>query len=322
MTPARLPVLVDTDMGTDDWLALLYLLQHPAVQVSAITVTGAGLAHAAPGGRIALQITDLLGQPDIPVAVGRDRPVQGNHEFPAEWRSGADGLQGLQLPDSSRSFSPLSARDLILATAASASAPLHVLALGPLTNIAEALLASPALKRQISSIYYMGGAVDVEGNIASSNVGIDNRWAEWNIFCDPTAADIVFRSGIPLALIPLDATNLVPVTRNFHQRLLARRRTPAGALAADILTQYDRYLDTGEFCFWDPLAAAIMLDNSLAGFDLRRLAVIQAEGPDCGRLVPDPDRPEVRVATWADARRFEESFLDLMDEQSRLPASS
>jgi inosine-uridine nucleoside N-ribohydrolase len=302
-------------MGTDDWLAILYLLKHPGIQVSAITVTGAGLAHAGPGARMARDLAAVAGQPRIPVGLGHETPLGAGHEFPAEWRAGVDSLQGLRLPANPAPLSPLSAPALIAATAQAAPAPLTVLALGPLTNLAEALATEPALKERIDVVYYMGGAVDVEGNIASSNVGIDNRHAEWNIYCDPLAADIVLRSGIPVVLIPLDVTNLAPVTTSFHLRLSARRNTRAAAFASEILTSYARYLDNGGFYFWDPLTAAILTDESLARFVTRRLGVVQTEGPDCGRLISDAAAPALRYADWVDVARFEALFLDVLNRE-------
>ena len=300
-------------MGNDDWLAILYLLKRPEVRVTAVTVTGTGLAHAGPGARNALDLVALAGQPDIPVAAGRETPLATDHVFPAEWRAGVDALQGLSLPPNPQPLSSLSAVDLFTAVLQDSPVKVTVLALGPLTNLAEALQMTPSLKDNIEAIYYMGGAVDVEGNIASSNVGINNRFAEWNIYCDPRAASIVFRSGIPIILIPLDATNFVPATTNFYSRIKARHTTPEATFVFDTLTQYSKYLDAGGFYFWDPLAAALLTDETLAQYEWRALSVVEDEGLESGRLIADPSGPVIRFARSPDTGRFEAVFLDTLN---------
>ena len=92
-------VVIDTDMAVDDWLAILYLLGRPEVEVLAITVAGTGESHCGPGIRNARALVALAGQPDIPVACGRETPLEGNHAFPGPWRDSVDGLLGLSLPD-------------------------------------------------------------------------------------------------------------------------------------------------------------------------------------------------------------------------------
>ena len=88
------PFIIDTDMAADDWMAILYLLQRPDVDVRAITVTGAGEAHCQPGVQNALGLTALAGRPQIPVACGRETPLKGDHAFPMDWRKNVDALLG------------------------------------------------------------------------------------------------------------------------------------------------------------------------------------------------------------------------------------
>jgi pyrimidine-specific ribonucleoside hydrolase len=303
------PVIVDTDMAADDWLALLFLLQRQDLAIQAITVTGAGEAHCAAGVRHALDLAALGGRPDIPVACGREQPLRGTHAFPLEWRTRVDGLLGLSLPANPRAPQARSAAALLTTQIEAAPAKTTVLALGPLTNLAEALEASPALAGRIAGIVVMGGALDVPGNVGASGMGIDNASAEWNVYVDPYAANVVLRSGAPVTLVPLDATNQVPVTLDFYNRLAAEQHTPAAAFAYEILSRQQDFIASGGYSFWDPLAAALLSDESLATFDTRRLAVVEAEGPDSGRVQAAADGPLVRAAIAADAARFEELFL-------------
>jgi len=93
------PIVIDTDMAADDWMAILYLLQRPDVSVRAITVTGTGEAHCGPGMENALGLLSLAGNADAPVSCGRETPLGSDHAFPESWRESVDNLMGLSLPE-------------------------------------------------------------------------------------------------------------------------------------------------------------------------------------------------------------------------------
>jgi inosine-uridine nucleoside N-ribohydrolase len=310
-------VVIDTDMAADDWLAILYLLGRPGVNVKAITVTGAGEAHCGPGVRNALGLVALAGQPDIPVACGREKPLAGDHAFPASWRDGVDTLLGLSLPENPNRPAPDSAAQLLAATLRSSPDRVTLLTLGPLTNPAELLRDSPELADRIGALYVMGGAVDVEGNVGVSGVGIENRFAEWNVYVDPVAANLLLSSGIPVTLVPLDATNHAPVTTAFAERFAGDVVTPQAAFSSDVLSRLRDAIDSGGYYFWDPLAAAMIDDESLASFDSRALAVDTDEGPESGRVISSGNSPMTRFATSADLQRFEQLFLDTLNGRAR-----
>ncbi|NJC96702.1 MAG: nucleoside hydrolase [Anaerolineales bacterium] len=309
------PLIIDTDMAGDDWMAILYLLNRPDISIEAITVTGTGEAHCEPGIRNAMKLAALAGQPDIPVSCGRETPLQGDHAFPDAWRERVDALAGLTLPDTPASPSPQSAVDLITAAIQSSPDKMTILALGPLTNLAEALQTAPGLKDKIEMIYIMGGAVDVPGNVGYSHAGIDNPFAEWNIYVDPHAAALVFRSGAPVTLVPLDATNHAPVTEAFVKRIKNDRQTPEARFVFDLLTrtEYHDFIRMGGYYFWDTLSAAILTDNSLADFETKMLIVVEEEGSDSGRTQVSGDGASIRVAVSADGERFEQLFLDTLN---------
>ena len=309
------PLIIDTDMAGDDWMAILYLLNRPDISIEAITVTGTGEAHCEPGVRNAMKLAALAGQPDIPVSCGRETPLQGNHTFPAAWRERVDALAGLSLPENPASPSPQSAGELLTTTIETSPDKTTILALGPLTNLAEILQADSGLKDKIGMIYIMGGAVDVPGNVGYSRAGIDNPFAEWNIYVDPHAAALVFESGVPVNLVPLDATNHAPVTDSFVKRIKNDRRTPEARFVFDLLTktEYQDFVRMGGYYFWDTLSAAILTDNSLATFETKRLIVVEEEGSDSGRTQASADGASIRVAVSADGERFEQLFLDTLN---------
>lgn len=312
--PVR-PVIIDTDMAPDDWMAILYLLNRPDVSVVAITVTGTGEAHCEPGIKNALSLAALAGQPDIPVSCGRESPLQGEHAFPAEWRTRVDSLAGLTLPGNPAPAAPQSAVDLLAAEINASPDKVTLLMLGPLTNLAELLQSAPEIDEKIEMVYIMGGAVDVPGNVGVSHAGIDNSVAEWNIYVDPHAAAIVLQSSTPITLIPLDATNHVPVTTDFVKRLKRERNTPEARFVYEVLsqTQYADFVEAGGYYFWDTLSAAILTENSLAAFETRTITVIEAEGQQSGQTLASESGAPVRMAMDAARDRFEQLFLDTLN---------
>jgi len=308
------PVVVDTDMAADDWMALLYLLRRPDVAIKAITVTGAGEAHCEPGTRHALGLVALANRGVIPVACGRTTPLQGEHAFPASWRTDVDSLLGLTLPSTTTTAAHQTAVDLLTSVIQASPEKVVLLTLGPLTNVADAMQRTPSLVKNLAMIYIMGGAVEVPGNIAESGAGIANHVAEWNLYVDPHAAQVVLASGAPITLVPLDATNHVPLTSSFYQRLKAARVSPVAGFVFDVLTQRYPLIQAGGYYFWDPLAAAILIDESLATIHTRALSVTETEGPESGRTQPAASGATVRVAVSADSARFEQTLLSTLND--------
>ncbi|HSM71742.1 MAG TPA: nucleoside hydrolase [Anaerolineales bacterium] len=306
------PVIFDTDMAHEDMFSALFLLSHPNVDLKAITVTGTGEAHCEAGVVNALGLVELSGREEIPVTCGNETPLAGNHEFPAEWRQGADNAYGVTIPKGGKS-SELSAADLIIDIVQNSDEPVTIVAVGPLTNIAEAIQKDPSITSNIKEIFIMGGAVNVDGNVGNSGVGIDNQHAEWNIYIDPAAANIVFESGIPITLVPLDATRDVPVTRNFYNALKDSLNTPSAHLIHEILTANIDFVDSGGFQFWDSLTSAVFTDESIATFEELRLRVIEEEGSESGYTKPDPNGPMIRVAVNADREKFESLLLTVLN---------
>jgi inosine-uridine nucleoside N-ribohydrolase len=299
-------------MAHEDMHAALFLLAHPNVDVEAITVTGTGEAHCGPGMENALGIVSVSGERDIPVACGRETPLAGNHEFPSEWRQDADQAYGVAIPAGGEP-STHSAPDLIVNILQNAEEKVAIVAVGPLTNIAEAIRISPEIVPMIDAIYIMGGAVEVDGNVGMSGVGIENQYAEWNIYIDPLAANIVLGSGAPVVLVPLDATRDVPVTRQFYRSLDEHSSTPSANLVFQMLTANLGFVDSGGFQFWDSLTAAIFTDDEIASYEEMTLSVVEAEGPESGYTKPTSDGYEVRVAVSADQARFEQLFLTVLN---------
>lgn len=252
--PGRLSLIVDTDAGTDDLIAIAFLLARPDVEIQAINTVN-GVAHADAGARNVLRLLRAANR-RVEVYVGADQPLEGRDAFPAEWRQQADEMTALPSQTSRRP--PRSdAVSALLARLRNSQTPVSVLALGPLTNIATALQREPRTMAKIAQLVIMGGAIDVAGN-APENAA--TPVAEWNMYVDPTAASLVFKAGLPITLVPLDATNQVPIDRAFVMSFIAHDRPPLGRIVADLLQAQRAMIDAHAYYAWDPLAAVAALE--------------------------------------------------------------
>jgi len=308
-------LLVDTDVAPDDLVAIALLVNAPEVDIAAITVSGTGEAHCDRGVVIVLALLERLSAPEIPVACGRERPLSLDHAFPDAFRENADNAAGLELPETSREPVGGDAVDLIEATVAGTDGPLRVLTLGPLTNLAEAFQQYPALSARLDSVYVMGGAVDVPGNVAGSpDAPADNTSAEWNVYVDPAAAAIVLEAGAPVFLVSLDGTNQVPLTTAFAQRV---REAASGPGLRILVELFDRnaYMTSGDYYLWDTVAAIAAAAYAIGNFTPVRLTVDQADGPTSGALVRSDGEPNASYLSAAEAAVVEELVISILNQE-------
>jgi inosine-uridine nucleoside N-ribohydrolase len=301
-------VVVDTDLGLDDLVALAFLLSSTAVDVRAVTVSGTGEVRCPQGLKVIRGLLALTGDQKIPVACGRTTPLAGDHQFPTEWRDMADGGWEMDLSKVAAPAVDESATDLLRTTLGRGGVTL--LTLGPLTDVAETFRADSDLAAKVSSIVVMGGAVDVPGNVSGEGVG--SSTAEWNMYIDPTAAAEVLTSGAPIVLVGLDATNQLPVTGDFLELLGANNHTGPAKLV-DRLIRNNPQVYTGQAYFWDPLAAAVVVDPRLVATEKVAISVVTAPGRDNGRTVRRADGTQVTVARRPRAAAFHELLLRTLD---------
>jgi inosine-uridine nucleoside N-ribohydrolase len=311
---SRIPVIIDTDMAPDDWMAILYLMQTSIIDVKAITVVATGAAHAGPGTRNALGLLALANETSIPVACGRRTPLRYDHKWPLLVRMLVDWRYGLRLPRNHGKPSALNAVELLVSQIVESPCKVVVFAIGPLTNIAEALERRPEIKANIERIVIMGGAVSVSGNITPAGFKkVENHAAEWNIYCDPYAAAVVFSSGVAITLVPLDVTNTVPMTLAFYERSAQLRLTPAADFVHRTMGRLKFMIGRHAYYFWDPLAAVLLTHGELGEYEEVNLKVVLEQGPECGRTIASEDGHKVRKCTMVDIDRFESVFLETLN---------
>ena len=219
---ARQAIVIDTDPGQDDAIAILLALASPELEVLGLS-TVAGNVPLALTSRNARMVCELAGRPDLPVHAGADRPLQ-RPLVTAEHVHGKTGLDGFELPAPTMPLQDGHSVDFIIRSVMERPAGSVTLCpLGPLTNIALALQKEPALAARIGRIVLMGGGCFEGGNITPA--------AEFNCYVDPHAAAVVFASGVPLTMVPLDCTHqaLTSPARIAAIRALGGRIGPAVA---------------------------------------------------------------------------------------------
>ncbi len=298
----KMQVIVDGDGAIDDVKGLVYLLEQPDVDVLAVTVSGTGVAHCPVAAENIAAMMQRIGVSGIPVACGRTTPLEGNNTAPQAWRNAADTLSGVDLPEPS-DLEERTAVELLADTLDDAD-DVVLVALGPLTNIAEAFEDDPSLIDHVSMMYLMGGAVDVDGNV------LNNPQAEFNIWADPRAAEMVFATDVPITLVPLDSTNVLPVTPYVYDAIAAHRdASPVAEFMAEYLDVTPLY---GGMYHWDELAAVAAVDESVVTLEERTISIVAEGGVAAGATVESDAGKAVRVAVDADPDKFADHFYAAM----------
>src|SRR2546428_6941836 len=220
-TPAEArKIIIDTDPGTDDALAILLALNSPELQVEAITVVP-GNVTAEQGLKNALRLVSLAGRCDVPVARGAQHPV-AQKLITAEFWHGMNGLANIELPPPKCQADPRFGPDLIIELVHKYPRQITLVPVGPLTNVALALSKDPSIAGLVKEVVMMGGSIS-GGNVNAS--------AEANIYGDPEAASIVFNAGWPLTMDGLDVGDRTLFTRA-HLEKLRQTRGPESDFAA------------------------------------------------------------------------------------------
>ncbi|WP_321832667.1 nucleoside hydrolase [Thalassovita sp.] len=227
-------IIIDTDPGQDDAVAILLALGSPEeIEVLGITAVAGNVPLSLTESN-ARRVCELAGRPDVKVFAGCDRPM-GRPLVTAEHVHGETGLNGPVLPDPTMPLQEQHGVDFIIDTLrAEASGTVTLCPLGPLTNIATAFEKAPDVVEKVQEIVLMGGAYFEVGNITPA--------AEFNIYVDPQAADIVFKSGVPIVVMPLDVTHkaLVTPARNDAFRNIGNRVGIAVAEMTDFFERFDK----------------------------------------------------------------------------------
>ncbi len=299
-------VIVDCDTGVDDALALLLALRSPIFNVLGITT----VAGNVPLDRVVVNTLTVVEQAarQVPVYRGQAQPLLTQLQT-AEYAHGHSGLADLTFPAPKLQVSSEHAVDYLIRTYMHADSPVELVTTGPLTNIALALLREPRLAERIPSLVMMAGGI-TNGNITAA--------AEFNVWVDPEAADVVFRSSIPKKMIALEPIMQFATFSAVDLRQLAASHTPWCQMAWRLLDSY-RSRRKGPISACDPTAMAVAMDDSIATSQLCYVAIETKGEHTRGMTLVDrrvwrrmdskAAPPNVDVVLRVDTRRYRKLFV-------------
>jgi purine nucleosidase len=304
-------ILFDCDPGIDDALALIYALRSKSVKLEGITTVG-GNIDLDKTTQNALRILEITGREEVPVAKGIAKPLMRVNKSVGEVH-GIDGLGNSQLPAPKIKESDVHAVDFIIDIIMENPGEIILVPVGPLTNIAVAVIKEPRLKDYVKEVVIMGGAVTTFGNITSE--------AEFNIYTDPEAAKIVFESGLPITLVGLDVTMKTLLTPT-HIEEITSMDTPVTSFVGKITRHYMEFyknvVGVNGCGMHDPLAMGVAIDKSLVKTK-RFYVTVETRGEyTTGETVGDLrgskegvlHPPNMDVCLEVDSERFIRSFIE------------
>jgi inosine-uridine nucleoside N-ribohydrolase len=309
-------VIIDCDVGVDDALALILAFHSPEIEVLAVTGVNGNvpLKNVMPNIRKVLTLLQPVRPPLI--AGGADRPLQGSAVH-ARHVHGEDGLGGTKIHEAEDGrwwrLSPEPADDLILHLARERAHEITLIAIGPLTNLARAFAKDKETLKKIGDLVIMGGAVRTAGNVTPH--------AEFNFYVDPQAARIVLESGLPITMVPLDATHQVPLTAEAMEEKVQPLDSPFARFVTQA-TGYDRgkrLFRNGrkEFFLHDPLAVGAVICPDLVRTERVWLSVVTEAGEQLGQCLERSDQeiksPQIDVCLGVDRDKFLELFLSRLE---------
>jgi purine nucleosidase/pyrimidine-specific ribonucleoside hydrolase len=320
---SRIRVIIDTDPGVDDALAILLALSSPELDVVGIT-TVCGNVPVGQATKNLFRVLNLVQPPSqLLVGQGAARPLE-HQLINATYFHGHDGLGELdrfhdggtacRYPQPRLPASLLTAQEVWHECARRYHGDLVLITLGPLTNLALALKVSPELVRRFTRVICMGGAIAVPGNVSPG--------AEFNMYVDPYAAQRVFQAGLPLTIVPLDVTTQVGLNRAGLARLVDGSSDPVTRFIADATEKGCDYAESteghGDFYLHDPLAVAMVIDPGMVRLESLQVEVEAAGIVTRGLTVADRrvlqaqyrSPPNVQVAMGVDPVRAIELFQD------------
>lgn len=294
-------VLLDTDIGSDvdDLLALALALSSPEIRLEAVTTVSLDAQQRA---RLAMKVLKTAGRDDVPVISGLSKPLLRKGEV--VWgRYDGHAIDISEIPEPTRG----DAVGFLVSSIMDSPGELTLLTIGPLTNIAAALITEPALARKVKECFIMGGIV--------YNTPNHNDLREYNVSSDPEASSIVFTSGMPITMVGLDVTLKVALDRACIKRISASRR-PLALLAASAAADYqEKVVKRPWNHLHDPLTVGVLVDKTLVQTESMTVSLETHGALTNGWVVAKRAPPEspncVEAAVGVDA----EQFLDFFEKR-------
>jgi purine nucleosidase len=290
---------MDHDGGVDDYLATMLLMTMNHLECLGVVVTPAD-CYVQPASSATRKILDLMGCSHVPVA---ESTVRGINPFPRLYRRDSYIVEHLPILNQNETIhTPLvaqSGQDFMVQVLRDVPEPVTLMVTGPLTTVATALDSAPEIEAKIEQIVWMGGALNVPGNVEKSIEAGQDGSAEWNAYWDPLAVARVWQTQIPIIMCPLDLTNHVPLTSELVYQLGKQRHHPLSDLAG----QCYALVIPQDYYFWDVLATAYLAHPEF--YQLREWeTAIATTGSSQGRTKIEPGGRKIQAMDRVDKSSF------------------
>jgi len=311
----RRKVFFDQDANPEDLVALMMLLSMENIEIIGISITPAD-CFMDDAIEATLKILSLY-ERDIPVAEGH---IHGKNAFPNDFRILTLRVNNLPImllqPMKKELLVEEAGHEFMARKIKESKEPVTVLLTGPCTNLVAALEKDPEIKNNIEEVVWMAGAIDVPGNVVAFH---HDRTAEWNVYWDPKSSKKLLDYGLNITMFSLDATNTVPVDKNFLKRIANQRRYNVSELVGQFyaLTYQESPTEEDNYFMWDTLCTAYLGCDELATF--RKIEIdISVKSPSEGRTFKSPGNGKwVNVADNINKEKFYKYFLDCLKKNGK-----
>jgi len=298
---------MEHDGAIDDILSQLLLLTMENIELIGINVTPAD-CFLEPAVESTYKILQLFDRTDIPIGVCHEHGVNA---FPSAWRARPEIINALpMLINFDYNIDPyklMDGKELLANSIINQSDPVTILMTGPCTNLVKTIEKNPEIKENIEEIVWMGGAFRTEGNVQTYQ---HNGSAEWNAFWDPPSSKKLFEMELPLTCIPLDATNQVPVNKEFLSQLASQTNSSISNLAGQLWAMTIDTIPSYHYVYfmWDTLATSYLsLKDS---FEIETVkAIVSDKPPNEGQTILDPNGYKVQIANNVNKEIFYKYLL-------------
>jgi inosine-uridine nucleoside N-ribohydrolase len=319
---SKIPLIVDTDAGWDDWIALAFLIKNERnsnYKLIGIISNGIGESRLKPGVRNIRNILALAKRTDIPVYEGSQTALRYSNKFPDKFRDSVDTLFKLNLPKSNASTPKISGQKYLEDILSNSKSKINILSIGGLTDLARVIQNNPKTLRKINTLFVMGGSFDLSnsgsaqqpiGNVQDlqPSSSPSNMTAEFNMFIDPKANDIVIKNVKNIVMIPLNACRSVQLSKPFVESLPIKTKLDkfVHTILKDRLTQANK-AGYKEY-FYDPLSAVIASGRQdvvkLRDYPISVKSVYNSDLDNSGATYINKNGKHVLIAIHASTARF------------------
>jgi len=307
-TIGRIPVIYSHGGGPCDIGGMVFFAKHPQVDLIGLVLSRGEFYPQLAAKTWPIFLFDVLDSKSTTVGIGTETPLDPNpHEFPESWRGPSSNFWNHQLPPQSTNFETQVGHELIIDLVNNSPDKVTIVAMGAMTDVALALQQDPGIIKNISHVVIMGGAFTVPGNLSDGPEPTNNTTAEWNMFIDATAAKVIFGSGVPVSIVPLDAIQYLVQSKDVDA--INKINDSGVKYVAWMWNQQWDWSSHNGFLIWDTITATAVTNPENFYWTIDGVDIITEPGDFQGRTVPlNNGAQHIRYATGANY----EAIMDLL----------